>query len=115
MCIQIYQSFRGCKHKVYQNTFSCRVVQRVASDGDIVLDKTKFLPDKPPRIPPGMLQCKLRKATRPTDTACPQCAKDRRREEQQRGRPALKQTPSFASTDPSTPPGKHIFLGNPKG
>ncbi|KAI1404086.1 hypothetical protein F4819DRAFT_448605 [Hypoxylon fuscum] len=75
MCTEVLNSFRGCDHKVYQNTHLCRIARRLAPGEEALLDKPKFLPDKPPKLPPGMLQCKIRKATRPLDSGCPECKK----------------------------------------
>ncbi|KAI1649497.1 uncharacterized protein F4817DRAFT_313640 [Daldinia loculata] len=75
MCIEIWNTFRGCNHRLYQNTSPCHVARRCGPKDDMVLDKTKFLPDKQPKLPPGMLQCQRRVALRPKDTPCPECAR----------------------------------------
>ncbi|KAK6955001.1 hypothetical protein Daesc_002631 [Daldinia eschscholtzii] len=79
MCIEIWNTFRGCNHRVYQNTSPCHVARRCDSRDDMLLEKTKFLPDKQPKLPPGLLECKRRTALKPKDSACPECAKEQRR------------------------------------
>ncbi|KAI1471999.1 uncharacterized protein F4812DRAFT_416322 [Daldinia caldariorum] len=79
MCIEIWNTFRGCSHRVYQNTSPCHVARRCDPKDDMLLDKTKFLPDKQFKLPPGMLECKHRLALRPKDTSCPECAREQRR------------------------------------
>ncbi|KAI0850067.1 hypothetical protein F5Y00DRAFT_233519 [Daldinia vernicosa] len=76
MCNEVYLKFRGCGHRVWQNTFACDIARRGDPKNDMVLDKTKSLPDKRPKLPPGML-CERRKCVRPTDAPCPLCAEDK--------------------------------------
>ncbi|KAI1381406.1 hypothetical protein F4677DRAFT_440621 [Hypoxylon crocopeplum] len=78
MCVEVWNSYQGCGHKTYQNTAPCQVARRGEPDSDYVLKRTKFLPDKPPKIPPGLLNCKLRIATRPKNSGCPVCARKAR-------------------------------------
>ncbi|OTA65150.1 hypothetical protein K449DRAFT_431736 [Hypoxylon sp. EC38] len=73
MCIEIWNSFQLCNHRVYQNTFPCHIARRCAPEDDLLLERPKFVPDNPPKIPPGLLECKLRVATRPKNSRCPEC------------------------------------------
>ncbi|OTA88085.1 hypothetical protein M434DRAFT_15139 [Hypoxylon sp. CO27-5] len=73
MCIEIWNSFQLCNHRVYQNTFPCHIARRCSPEDDLLLERPKFVPDKPPKIPPGLLECKLRVATRPKNSRCPEC------------------------------------------
>ncbi|KAI5864150.1 hypothetical protein GGS23DRAFT_595795 [Durotheca rogersii] len=81
MCVEIWTISRDpdCHHKIYQNTFPCHVARRCDAGDDMLLDKPKFLPDRPTKLPPGMLGCTRRVATRPRDTKCPECAAEERR------------------------------------
>lgn len=69
----------------------------------MVLDKTKFLPDKQPKLPPGMLQCQRRVALRPKDTPCPECARVQWRAAAANGKAT---TTSLAGGTPSSSLGK---------
>ncbi|KAI1388423.1 uncharacterized protein F4822DRAFT_429050 [Hypoxylon trugodes] len=77
MCVEVWNIYRGCNHKTYQNTALCPVAKRCPPEADMTLDKTKFLPDNQPKIPPGLLQCKLKTATKPVASECPKCARQK--------------------------------------
>ncbi|KAL7624467.1 hypothetical protein AAE478_006032 [Parahypoxylon ruwenzoriense] len=81
MCVEIWTIFRdpNCHHRIYQNTFPCHVARRCSGGDDLILEKSKFLPDKQTKIPPGFLQCRRKIATKPKDTRCPECAKEEHR------------------------------------
>ncbi|KAI8963020.1 hypothetical protein F5Y11DRAFT_168169 [Daldinia sp. FL1419] len=86
MCVEVWNTFRGCTHRLYQNTSLCHVARRCDPKDDMVLDHTKFLPDQPSKLPPGMLQCKRTVALRPKDTPCPECAKEQHRAANSQGK-----------------------------
>ncbi|KAI2611389.1 uncharacterized protein GGS25DRAFT_519696 [Hypoxylon fragiforme] len=75
MCVEVWNIFQQCNHKLYQNTYLCHVAKRRPPNADNTMIETKFLPDREPKIPPGMFGCKLREATRPKSTPCPECAR----------------------------------------
>ncbi|KAI1158306.1 hypothetical protein F5B18DRAFT_100043 [Nemania serpens] len=79
MCTEVYSLFgdTDCQHKEYQNTFPCHVARRCHPDDDQLLREPVFLPARPPNIPPGLLGCKVRKATRPTKGKCRNCSSQR--------------------------------------
>ncbi|KAI3341681.1 hypothetical protein F4824DRAFT_449667 [Ustulina deusta] len=79
MCTEVYQLFGDirCQHKEYQNTFPCHVARRCRADDDQLLKEPVFLPAKPPNVPPGLLGCKVRKATRPVTGECRDCSRRR--------------------------------------
>ncbi|KAI0010607.1 hypothetical protein F4779DRAFT_616414 [Xylariaceae sp. FL0662B] len=83
MCIEVWNRFRDadCHHRVYQNTFPCHIARRLQPEDDLILEHTAFLPTRPPKIPPGLLDCKRSIATRPTDGKCPECLKKARKAE----------------------------------
>ncbi|KAI1412448.1 hypothetical protein F5Y13DRAFT_47406 [Hypoxylon sp. FL1857] len=103
MCIEIWNTFQLCNHKVYQNTFPCHVARRCAPDEDLLLERSKFLPDKPPKIPPGLLECKLRVATRPKNSKCQECIREERR-----AKMAGNENRSSVDLDSSTSRGKSV-------
>ncbi|KAI0385312.1 hypothetical protein F5Y04DRAFT_276644 [Hypomontagnella monticulosa] len=78
MCVEVYDKYQQCGHKVYQNTAPCQVAARCSSNDDLLLTHTKFLPDRQARVPPGMLGCKMRKAIRPKHGNCPDCVRKER-------------------------------------
>ncbi|KAI0518562.1 hypothetical protein F5B22DRAFT_599712 [Xylaria bambusicola] len=80
MCTEVYNLFgdTSCQHKEYQNTFPCHVAKRCgAGDDQLLLKETVFLPTRPPNVPPGLLGCKVRKATRPVAGKCRDCTRGR--------------------------------------
>ncbi|KAI1184720.1 hypothetical protein F5B17DRAFT_410979 [Nemania serpens] len=79
MCTEVYRLFSDpdCQHKEYQNTFPCHIVRRCHPDDDQLLKEPVFLPARPPNIPPGLLGCKVRKATRPMMGKCRGCSSQR--------------------------------------
>ncbi|RWA13645.1 hypothetical protein EKO27_g1477 [Xylaria grammica] len=79
MCTEVYNLFGDikCQHKEYQNTFPCHIARRCSADDDQPLKEPIFLPARPPNVPPGLLGCKVRRATRPVTGKCRDC---RRRE-----------------------------------
>ncbi|KAI5923824.1 hypothetical protein F4810DRAFT_667640 [Camillea tinctor] len=78
MCNQVWTRFLDCQHKEYQNTFPCHVARRCRPDDDMLLAEPVFLPTAPPSIPPGMLNCQIRTATRPSRGFCLECRKKER-------------------------------------
>ncbi|KAI1210518.1 uncharacterized protein F4807DRAFT_50823 [Annulohypoxylon truncatum] len=78
MCVEVWNTFQRCNHRVYQNTFPCSIVRQCAPDDDLSLKRTKFLPDKTLQLPPGPPECKTKMATRPLSTKCPVCAREER-------------------------------------
>ncbi|KAI1201612.1 hypothetical protein F5X97DRAFT_331325 [Nemania serpens] len=79
MCTEVYSLFgdTDCRHKEYQNTFPCHIARRCHPDDDQLLREPVFLPARPPKLPPGLLGCKVRKATRPTMGKCRGCSSQR--------------------------------------
>ncbi|KAI0843745.1 hypothetical protein F5Y06DRAFT_10304 [Hypoxylon sp. FL0890] len=104
MCIEIWNAFQHCNHRVYQSTFPCHVARRCAREDDLLLEKPKFLPDDPPKIPPGLLECKHRVATRPKGSKCTECMRQERK-----AKVAGNATASPADLDASTSPGKNVW------
>ncbi|KAI1636761.1 hypothetical protein F4809DRAFT_607666 [Biscogniauxia mediterranea] len=78
MCTEVWTLFASCHHKQYQNTCLCHIARRCHPNADMVLGEPVFLPAGPPAIPPGMLDCKKRVATRPSAGACLQCQRKER-------------------------------------
>ncbi|KAI0965976.1 hypothetical protein F4678DRAFT_466940 [Xylaria arbuscula] len=80
MCTEIYNLFGDiqCQHKEYQNTFPCHVARRCHVGDDHLLNEPVFLPAKPPSVPPGLLGCKVRRATRPVAGTCRDCNRRRK-------------------------------------
>ena len=75
MCIEVRTYYNSCGHYRYQNTYLCYVVQRCApGDPKMAMDRAVALPARPSRVPPGMLNCKMRRAARPVDDVCGDCA-----------------------------------------
>ncbi|KAI1112942.1 hypothetical protein F5Y14DRAFT_236198 [Nemania sp. NC0429] len=76
MCIEVYNLFgdADCRHKEYQNTFPCHVARRCHPGDDQLLREPVFLPARRPNVPPGLLGCKVRKATRPMTGKCRRCS-----------------------------------------
>ncbi|KAI2620129.1 hypothetical protein GGS26DRAFT_595021 [Hypomontagnella submonticulosa] len=110
MCIQVYNKYQLCDHKVYQNTSPCAVAARCSSKDDLLLTHTKFLPDQKPRMPPGMLGCKVQKATRPKDGKCPECT---RQERQGKSASSSSNSMSSGSRDTPTPKGQRLTSPSP--
>ncbi|KAI1076501.1 hypothetical protein F5B20DRAFT_584163 [Whalleya microplaca] len=81
MCIEVWIRYReaDCDHRQYQNTFLCHIARRSQPDDDLVMEHTVHLPEKLPKIPPGLLDCKRRIATKPIDGRCPECLKKARK------------------------------------
>ncbi|KAI0884817.1 uncharacterized protein GGS22DRAFT_189029 [Annulohypoxylon maeteangense] len=78
MCVEVWNTFQSCNHRVYQSKFPCSVARQCAPGDDLTLKRTKFLPDKIPKLPPGDQVCKTKVATRPLSSRCPMCAKEAR-------------------------------------
>ncbi|KAI1449410.1 hypothetical protein F5Y02DRAFT_413920 [Annulohypoxylon stygium] len=80
MCVEVWNTFQRCDHRVYQNTFACNVARQCAPGDDLLLKRTKFLPDTTPSgVPPSASSCnKIKQATRPLSTKCPICAGEER-------------------------------------
>jgi hypothetical protein len=80
MCTEVYNLFDDpdCKHREYQNTFACHIVRRCNENDNQTLKKTVFLPTNPPKVPPGLFDCKMRRATRPVAGKCPDCRRQQR-------------------------------------
>lgn len=75
MCIEVRTYYNSCGHYRYQNTYLCYVVQRCApGDAKMAMDRALALPAPPSRVPPGLLNCKMRRAARPVDDVCGDCA-----------------------------------------
>ncbi|KAI1104453.1 hypothetical protein F4804DRAFT_191555 [Jackrogersella minutella] len=100
MCVEVWNVFQRCNHRVYQNTCLCHVARRTAPEDNLLLEQTKFLPDKLPKTFPGLLQCKLKVATRPKDSTCPDCVKKERRDKAS-GSQSIRSIVSLNSTPPS--------------
>ncbi|KAI0106973.1 hypothetical protein GGR51DRAFT_516972 [Nemania sp. FL0031] len=77
MCTEVYSLFSDtdCRHKEYQNTFPCHIARRCHPDDDQVLKEPIFLPARPPNVPPGLLGCMVRRATRPRTGKCRGCTR----------------------------------------
>ncbi|KAI1178167.1 hypothetical protein F4777DRAFT_595253 [Nemania sp. FL0916] len=77
MCTEVYNHYGDvdCRHKEYQNTFPCNIARRSHPDSDQLLKEPVFLPTTRPNVPPGLLGCKMRRATRPTAGKCRNCSK----------------------------------------
>lgn len=76
MCIEIRTYYQACGHYRYQNTHHCHIVQRCTPyDVKMTMERTLDLPARPSHIPPGMLDCKMRRATRPVDVMCGDCTR----------------------------------------
>lgn len=73
MCNEIWNLFQACQCRVFQNTFPCHLARRCQPDDDLLLAEPIFLPAKEPKLPPGLLDCKQRKATRPVPGLCSRC------------------------------------------
>ncbi|KAI1300762.1 hypothetical protein F5Y03DRAFT_363463 [Xylaria venustula] len=80
MCTEIYNLFGDiqCQHREYQNTFPCHVARRCHAGDDHLLKEPVFLPAKPPIVPPGLLGCQVRRATRPVAGKCRECKRQRK-------------------------------------
>ncbi|KAI2467650.1 hypothetical protein F4781DRAFT_401204 [Annulohypoxylon bovei var. microspora] len=101
MCVEVWNVFQRCNHRVYQSTFHCHIARRCGPKDDLTLQRTKFLPDKAPKLPPGILNCKIKTATRPLNSNCPECAKNER-------------TAKVAGATPSQPAGLNSYkIGQP--
>ncbi|KAI1780598.1 hypothetical protein F4818DRAFT_396220 [Hypoxylon cercidicola] len=94
MCIETWRIHQQCGCRIYLSTYVCNIARGRAHGADNVLTKTKFLPDKRPKIP---VPCKISTATSPSATICPRCAK-REREEREAGANAAAQPTSTTST-----------------
>ncbi|KAI1366372.1 hypothetical protein F5Y08DRAFT_301473 [Xylaria arbuscula] len=77
MCTEVFIRYE-CDHKELQNTCLCSKATRDGTGDHKLLEKTVFLPTKPPNIPPGLFGCKVRKATRPVSGPCPACRRHTR-------------------------------------
>lgn len=76
MCNDVYNKFLECGCQVLQNTFECHIVRRCAPTDDLLLRGPPVaLPARPSRVPPGMLGCERKVATRPVHGSCPRCQK----------------------------------------
>ncbi|KAI0121438.1 hypothetical protein F4776DRAFT_630850 [Hypoxylon sp. NC0597] len=106
MCIEVWNSFQLCNHKAYQNTFPCHIARRCAPEDDLLLERPKFVPDDFPKIPPGLLGCKLRIATRPKNSRCPECIRAERKAKMTGGGTAS----SPADLNTSTSLGKNAWF-----
>ncbi|KAI1499442.1 hypothetical protein F5X99DRAFT_284525 [Biscogniauxia marginata] len=98
MCIEVWTRFADCRHKQYQNTFPCHIARRCQPGDDMLLGEPVFLPARPPRMPPGLLDCHVRVATRPCAGTCAECRKNKLRPKQEG---ALH---SSSSSDAALPP-----------
>ncbi|GAW27129.1 hypothetical protein SAMD00023353_7300100 [Rosellinia necatrix] len=87
MCIEVYNLFgdASCRHKEYQNTFPCHIARRCRATDDQLLKEPIFLPARPPNLPPGLLGCQMRRATRPVTGKCRICHKKESRAEKASG------------------------------
>ncbi|KAI0015627.1 hypothetical protein F4780DRAFT_64253 [Xylariomycetidae sp. FL0641] len=114
MCTDVWTLFTdpSCNHTQYQNTFECHIVRRCSATDDMLLSETKFLPDQRGRVPLGMMDCKLRKATRPQSGKCRECVKKEWQAKQ--GMSVIKET-SESTADESFSSMQNLINPSPDG
>ncbi|KAI1461014.1 hypothetical protein F4805DRAFT_414422 [Annulohypoxylon moriforme] len=78
MCIEVWNTFQRCSHRVFQSTFPCYVASQSGPSDELGLKRTKFLPDRMSKLPPGPSECRTKKVTRPLATMCPVCIRNER-------------------------------------
>ncbi|KAI1260852.1 hypothetical protein F5Y18DRAFT_243802 [Xylariaceae sp. FL1019] len=102
MCTEVYMCFDDpcCSHREYQNTFPCHIVRRCHPTDDQLLREPVFLPQPPPRMPPGFKGCKMRRASRPVKGKCRECRRAEYQAMKQRQDGLL--ATSVSSSNPST-------------
>ncbi|KAI1759496.1 hypothetical protein GGR53DRAFT_513445 [Hypoxylon sp. FL1150] len=75
MCVEIRRKYQHCECSTYLDTHICNAALGLDEYDDNVLSETKFLPDKPRKIPNG---CSLKIATSPSAASCPRCEREKR-------------------------------------
>ncbi|ORY64248.1 uncharacterized protein BCR38DRAFT_409631 [Pseudomassariella vexata] len=77
MCTEVQTLHHECQHRQYQNTYHCHIARRCDEKDEMILIQPTLLPTPPSKIPPGLLSCKRRVATRPTQGLCLECKRKR--------------------------------------
>ncbi|XXG97598.1 hypothetical protein Hte_003904 [Hypoxylon texense] len=72
MCVETWRTYRQCKCQMYLSTYICNQAQGRSHGADNVMTKTRFLPDKPPKV---QTSCRPKRASLPSDAKCPECAR----------------------------------------